>query len=62
MPELEVRVKDCPLMIEDKATLTWVTLAFCNGCEYHYSTDYHGMKVGCHLEDDLKANEEKGVE
>ena len=32
--EIEMRVLECPLMIEDKATLTWVTLAFCADCEY----------------------------
>jgi len=33
--EIEMRVLECPLMIEDKASLTWVTLAFCTNCEYH---------------------------
>jgi hypothetical protein len=61
MPELEIRVTGCPLMIEDKATLTWVTLEFCNNCEYHYHTDYFNLNVGCRLEDDRKEERQEDV-
>lgn len=31
----QIWVLDCPLMVEDEAAETYVTLAFCQGCEYH---------------------------
>ena len=31
----QIWVEECPLMVEDDAAETYVTLAFCQDCEYH---------------------------
>ena len=42
--KVEIRVLDCPLMIEDNAELTWVVLSFCEACEHNEGSE-HGLPL-----------------
>ena len=62
MPEkkqIEMTVSDCTLMIEDKATITSVEMAFCENCEYHQGIELD--QVLCSANDVLKAEDKEGA-
>ena len=60
MPEqkqINMRVEDCPLMIEDGAAITYVEMSFCENCEYHQGIELD--QVICSANDVLNAEDIK---